>query len=471
MNKKLRDYAIPVMLIFALGSCSSNPTGLNISEKGPYDFLDGIELDYENGFFDDFKDGVNPKNWYICKSSWGTGNGGVIPENVMYTDDGILVLRGNGLYYSDTELKGIGDLTDGRNTGGALISTFDVAPGHYEIKMRPLPRLGACTAFWTYAYKILDGEEADNHEIDIELPGGASEGVPTFKRLIDTNWTKVSAKDSTDIVVSDFTEGKLVNLNDGEFHTFGFDWYTDPMMVVYYVDGYITHISDVESLVPSMSGKLWLGAWFATTFAGRASFETDYLLVDYVSYVPFLNQPYTVYSPNVSTEIANKDEYPTYPVSLPISNYASNGNFEFFDRMGTKLDYGWEYKRLKSETKTVDEVAYLEKGVGYLGSVGAVIKDGGIIANRIDSIYEGMSYSIKFKAQSTSKNSALIIDYLDGSSELIESKYFYITSETLADFTGEFTAPKGCDKIDITICNETGEVQTTIIDDIVMNKI
>lgn len=473
MKYRIAKTLFSLIATFSLTSCASNDAAkINIKEKGEYAFLDGVKLDYEHAFFDDFSKGVNPDSWYICKSAWGDGNGGVIPDNVMYTDDGILVLRGNGLYYSQTELVGIGDLTDGKNTGGVLISTFNVGPGHYESKFKPLPRLGSCTAFWTFANKYVEGDNASlNHEIDIEMPGGASMGVPSFKRILDTNWTKENAKDSTDVILSEGTNGKVTNLNDGNYHVFGFDWYTNPKLVVYYIDGVITRISDIDSLIPTLTGKLWIGNWFPTSFVGRASFETDYMLVDYVSYVPFLDQPSDFYSPDVSTQIATKDEYPTYPVALPVSNYASNGDFEFFDRLNTQNDYGWEYSKLNVEHKPVEDLVYLEKGVGYLGTVGAVIKDGGILSERVDSVYEGMKYNVNFKAKSTSSTSALIIDFLNGSNDIISSQYFYISSNSLTDFSGQFTAPEGTNCIDITICNETGVSQTTVIDNIVLSRV
>ena len=63
---------------------------------------DKIELDLDNLIFDDFINGVNKDNWLIANQAWGSAaNGGVIKENVGYTDDGILILKGNGRYYTE----------------------------------------------------------------------------------------------------------------------------------------------------------------------------------------------------------------------------------------------------------------------------------------------------------------------------------------------------------------------------------
>ena len=51
--------------------------------------LDGVELDMDNAIFDDFTLGVDYDRWMIGSGAWGNGNGGVIPENVSYTEDGV----------------------------------------------------------------------------------------------------------------------------------------------------------------------------------------------------------------------------------------------------------------------------------------------------------------------------------------------------------------------------------------------
>ena len=76
-------------------------------------------------------------------------------------------------------------LKDGRNTGSVIISRFLTGPGHYEVKMKPLPRLGACTALWTYTNRVSSiYDENDNHEIDIELPGGKTNNAISFKNVL-----------------------------------------------------------------------------------------------------------------------------------------------------------------------------------------------------------------------------------------------------------------------------------------------
>lgn len=231
-------------------SCNGGGKPKEITVGGEMGILDNITLDYDNAFFDDFSTGVSSESWLIGDQAWGGSNGGVVPENVSYTDDGVLLLRGNGGYYQEGEIKGVGDVKDGRFTGAALISNFTVGPGRYEIKMKVLPRIGACTAFWTYAYEF---ENELNHEIDIELPGGHRSGVVSFENMLNTNYIKVDRSHSQDAKLSTLFQDKEVFLNDGEWHTFGFDWYTNPEKIIYYIDGVVCNISDL--FVPSKIGR------------------------------------------------------------------------------------------------------------------------------------------------------------------------------------------------------------------------
>ncbi|MEI3536615.1 MAG: glycoside hydrolase family 16 protein [Bacilli bacterium] len=220
-----KNATIPLLLIF-LVSCSNGVTETRKVEiKEDITLLENIDFDFKNTFFDDFSNGVDFSSWYIANHAWGNGNGGVVPENVHYTDNGILYLQGNGKYYSDGDIKGVGDIKDGRYTGAALISKFNVKPGRFEIKMKPLPRQGACTAFWTFAYQFTDDIENKNHEIDIELPGGSQTGIPTFENVLNTNYNTETKKQSYDTNLKNIFDQNIY-LNDGNYHVFGFDWYT-----------------------------------------------------------------------------------------------------------------------------------------------------------------------------------------------------------------------------------------------------
>lgn len=199
--------------------------------------LEGVEEDLEHGFYDGFET-LNPESWIIGKGYWGVNNGGVSPENVFLTDDGQLLLRGLGSYCSKGDVESYGAYKDGCQCGACLVSRFAIGPGHYEISMKALPRQGACTAFWTYGNRAVEGQENENAEIDWELPGGSKSGRSTFEKGLNTNWVSETASDSVEFALDQvYPDADFVAFNDEKYHTYAYDWYTDPEMAVYSVDG------------------------------------------------------------------------------------------------------------------------------------------------------------------------------------------------------------------------------------------
>ena len=356
----------------------------------------GAKFDDENAVFDDFTGGVDSELWTIGDGAWGSGNGGVVPGNVSYTDDGVLILRGNGLYYAKDEISGVGTLKDGRNTGAALISKFRTRPGRYQVRMKVLPRLGACTAFWTYANQATESGVNDNHEIDIELPGGKSSSVISFKNVLNTNYVTEQYNISEDVDVSSFKEDSPVSLSDGEFHTFGFDWFTDPACIVYYVDGVVTAVN--REFIPDLETRIWLGNWFPNNagFVGMSEFETDYMYVDWVMYRPFMDQPYTEHDASVTVSGASLSDYPSSPVSYPKVDKIANGDFEYLSSH-PQDNYGWKYATVG---EAEGENNYARGGTyGQNSSYGAEISGLGYLEQTVDSVYDGFVHELCFDAK------------------------------------------------------------------------
>ena len=229
-------------------------------------------------------------------------HGGVIKENV-YTENGYAVMRSFGDYYKGP-LRG----KNGKGTriGGAMYTKQTFASGRYEVKMKALqrPNMGVVSAAWTYrnetvtaandpsAYKkalskganVLNGKKiAINSEIDIELKG------TNLANPIMKNWL-TEQKSSGDSM-------KLpVNLNDGKFHVYRWDWHTGGhgkvAKVDYYVDGIL--YKTIKDYVPYMSSHMTIGNWFAwwasLDLDGKYKpplYDTDYVYVDWVKIVPF----------------------------------------------------------------------------------------------------------------------------------------------------------------------------------------
>lgn len=455
-NKRLCPILIFSLLLFSCSNGVKKVENLEVGDDLAY--LSDIELDYDHLFFDDFSSGVDASSWYIAEQAWGGGNGGVVAKNVAYSDDGILILKGNGNYYLDGEVKGVGDVKDGRLTGAALISKFTVGPGHYEIRMKVNPRLGACSAFWTFAY---DHSDNSNHEIDIELPGGSQKGLISFENVLNTNYQTESNKISQDVKVSDLLGEEETFLNDGRWHTFGFDWYTDPEKVVYFIDDKVTAVADF--FVPYKASRLWVGNWFpvSSSFVGSADFETDQMQVDYIQYIPFLNQEYEEFVPEVNG-VAGENFYPTKPVVVPTVNKIANGDFEFET---SQVDLsGWTFNRFIYEDQEVDQVCYLAENEGTDASKALVVKDGGVVRQTIDGVYSSFAHNLSLMAKG--KGKIVVNYYATMTTEVLGSYEIDVDSEAYRKYELELTAPENSQQMRIQI--QSSEGNSLFVDDIAL---
>ena len=128
-------------------------------------------------------------------------HGGVIFQNVHYTEDGNLLIQANGDYY-EGPLKGV-EQNNGKRTGGAIYTKEAFGPGSFEVKAKIMPRFGATTAFWTFNY--LDGI---NSEIDFEFNVNND-----FSTVWLTNWL-------TETNYNNHTHQMDSFHNDGNWHHF-----------------------------------------------------------------------------------------------------------------------------------------------------------------------------------------------------------------------------------------------------------
>lgn len=471
---------LSLLILTLLASCSSEPISSSISTSeenvippylkvgSTYSLLEGVKEDVANGFYDGFET-LNPSSWIIGDGYWGVNNGGVSPENVFITDDGQLMLRGLGSYYSKNEFTSHGAYKDGRRSGACLISKFGIKPGHYEIRMKVLPRQGACSAFWTYGNRPSEGQENENAEIDVELPGGSKSNKITFKKALNTNWVSESASDSVEYAISEVDpNASYVAYNDNKYHTFGFDWYSDPQMVVYFCDDKITNVSTL--FVPELEGRLWLGVWFPNGFVGASNFEEDYMYVDYVKYNPFLNQNVTSYDAKPTISEANQSYYSNRIREELKGNKISNGDFEFVSNLdASSSNYkdllnskGFEFTKRVSEKQNQEEVCFPIENTIYKdgGKYLAFVKDGGVLRQDVDSVYDDFEYDFSFVASSSdlSKNHLKATIKFLGSSEeeILLSKQIGIDSSSFKKYETTLKAPKGSESLRFELRGEKG---------------
>ncbi len=232
-------------------------------------------------------------DWTIVQSNWGghtaTGDysGGVIPANVGKRD-GRLVLTARGNRY-DGDIRGYdkdGTMrSDGRRTGGAIMSRQRYLGGRFEARVTIPPHLGVASALWTFFYEEPpDGGAIANHEIDIELPGRASDDAPpSFRYALLSTWRGLKTDQFTTVF-----QPLPETVTEGKFHVLRFDWQPpsekDPGFVAFYIDGRL--LKTIRTNVPSRAGNLWLGLWFPRTWAGVPDFDTTEMKVDWVRITP-----------------------------------------------------------------------------------------------------------------------------------------------------------------------------------------
>lgn len=395
-------------------------------------------LVYEKEFFDDFTDrDYSASAWTVSNKRWGSGfNNGVKASNVNYTEDGILVLQANGDYYS-------GELGEnGKRSGAAIVSNQVFGPGRFEVRMKVLPRFGATSAIWTFFYGDADGQKDLNQEIDIELNVGND-----FTEVWNTSWHTTKSKATSKY------DSHTIN-NDGNWHTYVIEWHTNPERIDYYIDDELTCSS--SSLVPWCAGRLWIGCWFPEAWAGEPDFETDYMLVDYVRYIPYANNPCTVTNP----EIGAYGEYPTEPIELPVANLISNGDME---------------GDASAWIRTSDTKSKVVEGVGQNGTKGLLIPTQDIAYQFVTGMYEGFEVTLDFNAKLESADSEayILVECRPLASTVIETIRIDVSSQGEISEDGfvsqseTFTLPEGCKRLEISLICQEGSV---VFDDIHMNK-
>lgn len=358
-------------------------------------------------FYDDFRNGLDDEVWTLVNYGW--GQNGMSLKNVMYSTDesvveendgegGIVVLGGSGWYAEDEKTRGQGAAIVTRNTFG---------PGRYEIRMKILPRIGACTAAWTYYTN--NGKTSDTiqySEIDIEMPITNS-----FKKFAAVTYDKYI---DGILKESAYKEVPTYPLNDGEWHTYAFDWRTgDDPYVAWYLDGKL--VAKLAEHVPVYGAQFWFGNWYPNSdWAGEAFFERAYMYIDYVKILQN-DDPFTpvelpgMASTSYATDLGNNP--------LPVNNYISNGTFKTSTAESPVL--GWELN--DGAAKNLNGL-YLPKGSSATQMIYAQYED------------------FKFRIDATVLGKVdVVVDYMFGSVKLGSSEVLSFDNDSLESKSLTFT--------------------------------
>ena len=234
-------------------------------------------------FFDDFSSGIRTEVWRALDEKWASqNNNGYSEKNCLYTTrpdvvaaaggtGGIVVIRSNGDFAAEEGQK---------RQGGGIVTKRLFGPGLYETRVKVVPRVGQCSAMWTYYNNWAPTLEKRRYsEIDIELPHGGD-----YRRWSGTtyqNYLDGERKTARSEVIE-----SSVPLNDGKWHTLAFEWRTDKAhgdeAVVWYQDG--KEVLRIEEAVPHFTATFWVASLFqdAIAWLGDPQFERAYMYVDWV---------------------------------------------------------------------------------------------------------------------------------------------------------------------------------------------
>lgn len=368
VRTKKRSLSIIVMLLIINVVFSQSNPGLG---------------DVSNSFYDTFDDAtVDQSKWTIMNQVWSTNNGGVVPANVAELN-GSLRIEAHGDYYTGSVAG------HGRNTrvGGAIKTNAKMGPGTYEVRAKICPQLGALTAFWTYEYGT--NGQTGYSEIDFETPGDIS-----LNKIICTNYSTETVYSSSVIPVAQ---------NDGNFHTYKFEWYpasvTSSPYVKYYFDGSLILTSTTN--VPNYNAQFNLGVWFPNGWAGTPNFNIDYMYIDWVKITPAGSA-----SPTVSCSItspANGASFTTGSnVTVNATASTSSGTItavEFYQN-GTYLGvdnsspFSYTISAITTGSHALEAVAYNSSGAyAASGVVNITVSTASSITCNITSPSNGATYT------------------------------------------------------------------------------
>lgn len=342
-------------------------------------------------FFDDFSgNALDTGKWLVAEKMWGGWNGGVVPENVSVSN-GTLKLEGHGNLYTG-DVQGCNkNLPGGIRTGAAIATRDYYASGCYEVVAKVAPVFGACSAIWTFEYEEYDKDSEEyknypdqtgklaivNHEIDIELPtANADFDTPTFRAARFNTYEMENRSKSHFQTLPEAVD-------DGQWHTYRFDWHTgdanEQPRVDFYVDGQLLYTSYEH--IPTHASRLWLGIWFPaskdsdgdgfgdTGWTGTADFDTAVFEIDSVRITPYCEAGDTV-----GNETYPKDGWAadSFPEDIEAERYEHirNGDFSagaenWTAAGGAEVSDGRGILRTGSATRTLSQSIAVQPNMTY----------------------------------------------------------------------------------------------------------
>ncbi len=464
------------LLTFSLASCGEEKNEEAYTDDTTFNgttYYDKVETrskfvnDDERNIDEHLENGVlNDSYWNSLSGVWQNESAtyphnGVQKRNLLYVKDGkntYLGFRGRGMYntLSDTNKNDAGYILP---EGACIISKNRLGPGRYEFEMAAMPRYGGVSAAWTYMTET-GNELTSQNEIDIEI--GGEKGKDAFTHEWCTSWTKKTNKSTKNVDTS-----KVAYMNDGVFHKYSFDWYTDYCgsgkgRVDWFIDGVL--ISSISGgVVTDKEMPLWIGLWFPN-WTNMASFDTDYLLLKSAKYTAFGgDQPYE----EVRAKAGYTQEDPSKSSIQSISydsvkniNKLANSSFENFSLCKQDQSYfGWNTNELSegASVKITNE-SNTPNGHSFLLESG---KENTNLSQWVECAYGGYTfdYSLLSKILPSSEIN-LEFHYWNSyrNKEVKNATSLSLTNTSWEEKKGTLTLPDNCYHLEMRISAKKGSV-------------
>ena len=418
-----------------------------VTDMSEIAILDGESIDTSHIVYDDFSGTSLNDKWVVSHRKWGGyDNKGVSADNVYLdtANDKVIIKALGNQHITTSTVAGIG----GPVSGGALVLKETARPGRYETRLKAAYRVGVCNAFWTYTENNL----GQNHEIDIEFPFKDNNGDNAFNEVIFTNYIGESNYQQTHTTLDYY-------LNDGEYHTYAFDWYysNGHKEIRYYIDAHLLATHKIESRLPFLPSRLWLGCWVPNNpgFVGLPDFDECYMEIDYFKYSPFLNQDASTLG-NAGGCGQTSLDYHIQSAGFSKYDWISNGSFNSINKNNNMEDRGYD----------VTGTVYLNNGYDHVGasnSGGLKMSTGATISQKIDSTYPDFKYKLStyYKGDGEIK----ISFYSQNNSELSSLNVVIPNSEYWNQISYPFVIP---DNTFYTVIKITSGTHELYIDDLSM---
>ena len=240
--------------------------------------LEGEEFDYSNSlnFTDDAIPNEREGNYFEVSTGYydPDGESPSLAENIQRA------LSCYQLRTSGTQAQSKGEMTDA-STSGYIVSASGnyYIPGRYECRVM-LPKDSSSQFEFRLYGRYEDGTRCG---LAIMTPTRGESDIYNNIEIICLN--SVTSGNSSKVC----TISK--NLNDGNFHTIGFDWYysENNKCIKFFIDN--TEIGTLKEKIPNSPMLLYIGSQPHKGLSSQGNnFEYDYAEVDYIRFTAFANQ-------------------------------------------------------------------------------------------------------------------------------------------------------------------------------------